>query len=111
MLGIRAWTPRTRRQGSLGGPGSDGAIGVRRGGLRNRATLPMNAALIHLPPDPGAQIDRAIVSSLFLTQSLLLVWRQLAGLAAATVVIFAAAYIGSSPIQPAVRSERAASSS
>lgn len=39
------------------------------------------------------QIDRAIVSELSLTQSLLLVWPQLVGLAAATVVIFALAYV------------------
>ncbi len=39
------------------------------------------------------QIDRAIVSELSLSQSLLLVWPQLVGLVAATVVIFAAAYV------------------
>jgi ABC-2 type transport system permease protein len=40
-----------------------------------------------------AQIDRALVSDLSLTQSMLLVWQQLVGLAAATVVIFAGAYV------------------
>lgn len=39
------------------------------------------------------QVDRAIVSELSLSQSLLLVWPQLVGLIAATVVIFAVAYI------------------
>ncbi len=40
-----------------------------------------------------SQIDRAIVSDLSLGQSLLLVWPQLVGLSAATVVMFAIAYI------------------
>lgn len=39
------------------------------------------------------QIDRAVVSELSITQSMLLIWPQLVGLMAATVVIFAAAYI------------------
>lgn len=39
------------------------------------------------------QVDRAIVSELSLTQSLLLVWPQLVGLIAAAVVLFALAYI------------------
>lgn len=39
------------------------------------------------------QVDRAIVSELSLTQSLLLIWPQLVGLIAVTVVVFAAAYI------------------
>ncbi|MFQ5517691.1 MAG: ABC transporter permease [Acidimicrobiia bacterium] len=40
-----------------------------------------------------AQLDRAVISDLSLPQSLLLVWQQLMGLAAATVVIFAFAYL------------------
>lgn len=40
-----------------------------------------------------AQLDRAIVSDLTLPQSLLLVWPQVVGLIAATIVIFAVAYI------------------
>jgi ABC-2 type transport system permease protein len=40
-----------------------------------------------------AQLDRAIVSDLTVTQSLLLVWPQLVGLIAAMVVIFAIAYV------------------
>ncbi len=40
-----------------------------------------------------AQLDRLLVGELSLTQSLLLVWPQLVGLVAATVMIFAAAYI------------------
>jgi len=40
-----------------------------------------------------AQLDRAIVSDLSVTQSLLLIWPQLVGLVAAMVVIFAVAYI------------------
>jgi ABC-2 type transport system permease protein len=40
-----------------------------------------------------AQLDRAVLADLSLTQSLLLVWQQLVGLAAATVVIFAFAYV------------------
>jgi len=40
-----------------------------------------------------AQLDRAVVSDLSLGQSLLLVWPQLVGLAAATVVIFAFGYV------------------
>jgi ABC-2 type transport system permease protein len=40
------------------------------------------------------QLDRAIVTDLSLEQSLLLVWPQIVGLVALTVVIFAAAYIG-----------------
>jgi ABC-2 type transport system permease protein len=39
------------------------------------------------------QLDRILVSELSLSQSLLLVWPQLVGLIAATVVIFAVAYI------------------
>jgi ABC-2 type transport system permease protein len=39
------------------------------------------------------QVDRLLVSELSLSQSLLLVWPQLVGLIAATVVIFAVAYI------------------
>lgn len=39
------------------------------------------------------QLDRAIVSELSITQSLLLVWPQIVGLIAATVVIFAVAYM------------------
>ncbi|HIE21790.1 MAG TPA: hypothetical protein EYP73_04235 [Acidimicrobiia bacterium] len=40
-----------------------------------------------------AQLDGAIVSELTVAQSLLLVWAQVVGLVAATVVIFAAAYV------------------
>ncbi len=40
-----------------------------------------------------AQLDQAIVSSLTVSQSLLLVWPQMVGMIAAMVVIFAAAYI------------------
>ena len=40
-----------------------------------------------------AQLDRAIVSDLTFGQSLLLVWPQVVGLVAGTVVIFAAAYV------------------
>lgn len=40
-----------------------------------------------------AQLDRAIVSNLTMSQSLLLVWPQMVGMIAAMVVIFAAAYI------------------
>jgi len=40
-----------------------------------------------------AQLDRAVVSDLSVTQSLLLVWPQIVGLVAAMVVIFAAAYV------------------
>lgn len=40
-----------------------------------------------------AQLDRAIVSDLTISQSLLLVWPQMVGMIAAMVVIFAAAYI------------------
>ena len=40
------------------------------------------------------QLDRAIVTDLSLEQSLLLVWPQIVGLVALTVVVFAAAYIG-----------------
>ncbi len=39
------------------------------------------------------QIDRALVSDLSLQQSLLLVWPQLVGLIATTIVIFAIAYV------------------
>lgn len=39
------------------------------------------------------QVDRAIVSELTITQSMLLVWPQLVGLIAITVVVFALAYI------------------
>ncbi len=39
------------------------------------------------------QIDRALVSDLSLQQSLLLVWPQLVGLIALTIVIFAIAYV------------------
>ncbi len=39
------------------------------------------------------QLDRAIVSDLTVTQSILLVWPQIVGLIAAMVVIFAVAYI------------------
>jgi ABC-2 type transport system permease protein len=40
-----------------------------------------------------AQLDRAIVSDLTVSQSLLLVWPQLVGLVAVTVTIFAIAYV------------------
>jgi ABC-2 type transport system permease protein len=40
-----------------------------------------------------AQLDRAVVGDLSLGQSLLLVWPQLVGLAAATVIIFAFGYV------------------
>ena len=40
-----------------------------------------------------AQLDQAIVSELTVPQSLLLVWAQIVGLVAATVVIFAFAYV------------------
>jgi ABC-2 type transport system permease protein len=40
-----------------------------------------------------AQLEGAIVSELTVAQSLLLVWAQVVGLVAATVVIFAAAYV------------------
>jgi len=40
-----------------------------------------------------AQLDRAVVSDLTVMQRVLLVWPQLVGLLAATVVIFAVAYI------------------
>ena len=40
-----------------------------------------------------AQLDQAIVSSLTVSQSLLLVWPQMVGMIAAMVVIFAVAYI------------------
>ncbi|HHC07822.1 MAG TPA: ABC transporter permease [Actinobacteria bacterium] len=40
-----------------------------------------------------AQLDRAVVSDLPVAQSLLLVWPQIVGLVAVTVVIFAAAYV------------------
>ncbi|MFQ5523566.1 MAG: ABC transporter permease [Acidimicrobiia bacterium] len=40
-----------------------------------------------------AQLDQAIVSELTVPQSILLVWAQIVGLVAATVVIFAIAYV------------------
>lgn len=63
-------------------------------------TLYEEATTVLLTPEARAvgfvlpsQLDRALPSSLTIGQSLLLVWPQIVGLLAATVVVFAAAYV------------------
>ncbi len=57
------------------------------------ATALLNPEVRSLGVVTLAQVDRAIVSELSLSQSVLLVGPQLVALTAATVVIFAVAYI------------------
>ena len=57
------------------------------------ATALLNPEVRSLGVVTLAQVDRAVVSELSFTQSVLLVGPQLVGLAAATVVIFAVAYV------------------
>ena len=67
--------------------------GVRIVLYEEAATALLNPEVRSLGLVMLAQLDRAIVSDLSLSQSLLLVWPQLVGLVAATVVIFAFASI------------------